>query len=418
MPSNDGAAHKGYGFILHQVVRKVEESISFFDNHTHLFKEDFQSIIHKLYDWVAYFNIREKAKAHALLQPTQITLDKLVRKIEVALFQEVADPPRLLIKKINTPNAALSLDIVCDIDQVTYSLVKAIISVSRLEGLPIVRIQLHPTALQFKRADSMDNHRPTFISFQAIALVVSQYTTAVETLPKVKACYDEVESIGSQGNKYSPPTIDLEQDTIASMVRAHCGHLEVSNNEQLPAILLVLPIDVTAILNNMTVEFPLDSLTSAAPIMPKEQADSIMALMKFYDHVCKSLCQENLIDLTIISGLLLLLRQHFQFKRHASGQLFYVRAAGIAEIVVNWAFHSPKVVYAALLYELVRRTSLSLSYVKAHYNLGVYFFVLNLVGIDKRKELDHPSLIYVQNRLKKAIKEDHVQLFRALYQTS
>lgn len=79
-------------------------------------------------------------------------------------------------------------------------------------------------------------------------------------------------------------------------------------------------------------------------------------------------------------------------------------------MVVEWAFHSPKVIYAALLYELVRHTCLSLSYVKEHYNLGVYAFVLNVIGIDKRQALDHPSLLYVQNRLKEAIKEDHVQL--------
>ncbi len=90
---------KGYGAILHQVVRKVEESISFLDKDIPLFKEDFQSIINKFYDWVTYFNRREKAKEHALLQPTQITLDKLMRKVEVALSQEIGNPPRLLVEK-------------------------------------------------------------------------------------------------------------------------------------------------------------------------------------------------------------------------------------------------------------------------------------------------------------------------------
>ncbi len=36
--------------------------------------------------------------------------------------------------------------------------------------------------------------------------------------------------------------------------------------------------------------------------------------------------------------------------------------------------------------------------------------MLNVVGIDKRQDLDHASLLYVKNRLKEAIKEDHVQL--------
>ncbi len=63
-----------------------------------------------------------------------------------------------------------------------------------------------------------------------------------------------------------------------------------------------------------------------------------------------------------------------------------------------------------MLYELVRYTCLPLSYIKEHYNLGVYAFVLNIKRIDKRQELDHPSLLHVQNRLKEAIKEEHIQL--------
>ncbi|MGI2262424.1 sodium:solute symporter family transporter, partial [Candidatus Cardinium hertigii] len=99
---------------------------------------------------------------------------------------------------------------------------------------------------------------------------------------------------------------------------------------------------------------PIDSLTIEAPVTPKEQADSMMKLMQFHDHICKSSYEGDPIDVKTISGILLLLRKHFGFKRHVSGQLFYVRAVGITELVVDWAFHSPKVVCAALLYGLVR----------------------------------------------------------------
>ncbi|MDN5246803.1 MAG: sodium:solute symporter family protein [Candidatus Cardinium sp.] len=53
---------KGYGAILTQVIGKIEESISFLDSNVPLYKQDFQSIINKLYDWVTYFNRRAKAK--------------------------------------------------------------------------------------------------------------------------------------------------------------------------------------------------------------------------------------------------------------------------------------------------------------------------------------------------------------------
>ncbi|WP_243518423.1 MULTISPECIES: HD domain-containing protein [unclassified Candidatus Cardinium] len=299
-----------------------------------------------------------------------------------------------------------------DIHQVVYLLVKAILRVGRLAGpnAPIVRIQLHPTTLRFKQADGMDNMRPTFMHFQATALVVSQSTTPAELLPKIKACYDEPNPMDPKRASHLPPSIDLEQDTIATMVHGHYGYLEMATDVKQPTILLVLPSDVTHIRDKMAVELPLDALTSEAPVTPQEQADSMMALMKFHDHVCKYVSTEAPIDIKIISGLLLLLRQHFSFKRHASGQLFYVRAVGIAQIVVDWVFHSPKVIYASLLYELVRYTCLPLSYIKEHYNLGVYAFVANLVKIDKRQELDDPSLLFVQNRLEQALKEDHIQL--------
>ncbi|TSJ80566.1 MAG: HD domain-containing protein [Candidatus Cardinium sp.] len=400
---------KGYGSILAQVIRKIEDSISFLDGSTPLYKQDFQSIINKFYDWVDYFNRREKAKEHALLQPTKISLNKLMRKVELALSQEVTNPPRLLMEKIRGPNKEPCDYIICDINQVTYLLAQAVLQVGKLESAPVVRIQLHPTTLQFKQVDPIDSSNHISIIFQATALVISQATT--ETLPKVKDRYsDEIDAIGPQSKQSASSFIDLQQETISSIVAAHYGYLEAPVHQQPPTMLLVLPNDITEILSKITAKLPIDCLTLETSVTPKEQADSMMALMQFHDYVCKSSYNKDPIDLKTISGLLLLLRQHFGFKRHASGQLFYVRAVGIAELVVEWVFHSPKVIYAALLYELVRHTCLPLSYVKEHYNLGVYAFVLNVVSIDKRQALDHPSLLYVQNRLKEAIKEEHIQL--------
>ncbi|AXI24188.1 Sodium:solute symporter family protein [Cardinium endosymbiont of Sogatella furcifera] len=402
---------QGQGSILAQVVGKVEESISFLDSYMPLYKQDFQSIINKLYDWVAYFNKREKAKNHALLQPIKITLDKLIRQVEVTLSQEVSHPPRLFVAPSSeTP----CTHIVCDIHQVVYLLVQSILRVSgQLDGssLPVVRIHFHPTSLQFKQAEPIDERAPSVLLFQAIGLVISNDQATPASLLKVKPLYDDrLGVIGPEGKQVVPPSIDLRQDTIVSMVDAHYGYLEYPADGSQAAMLLVLPIDVAHIRDKMTTKLPLDCLTSDAPVTPKEQADSMMALMQFHDYICQSAHSNDPVDIGTISGLLLLLRQHFGFKRHASGQLFYVRAVGIATLVVDWVFHSPKVIYAALLYELVRHTCLPLSYIKQHYNLGVYAFVLNVVGIDKRQSLDHPSLLYVQNRLKAAIKEDHVQL--------
>ncbi|MGI2257701.1 sodium:solute symporter family transporter, partial [Candidatus Cardinium hertigii] len=350
VPSTSVMSTRRYRSILAQVVRKVEESISFLDNHTPIYKEDFQSIMNKFYDWVDYFNKREKAKDHALLQPAKITLDKLIRKVEIALSQEMDDPPKILVEKIRPSNGELYSNIVCDINQVVYSLVKAVLRIGRIKGPnpSIVRIQLHPTSLQFKEVDSIDQSCPVFMNFQAIALMISLFSGTDASLPKVKSCYDQIDFIDPQIEKGTPSSIDLEQDTISSMVRAHYGYLEASFGQN-PVILMVLSLDVTDIINRITIDLPLDSLTSEGVVTPKEEADSMMELMKFHDHICKSSYEANPIDIKTISGILLLLRKHFRFKRHASGKLFYVRAVGIAKLVVDWVFHSPKVVYASLL---------------------------------------------------------------------
>ncbi|WP_223245884.1 HD domain-containing protein [Cardinium endosymbiont of Sogatella furcifera] len=415
VPSNSdtSSSSRGYGFILNQVVGKIEESISFLDSNAPLYKEDFQSIINKFYDWITYFNRKERYKNHTLLQPTKIIFDKLIRNVEVALSQEIDNPPRILLEKINDSRGTLCSYIVCDMNQIVYLLVQAILRVGNLEhaSTKIVRIQLHATSLQFAQPDPIDNSYPTCMDFLATALVISQSTAFAECLPKVKEVYNDlIDSMGPKGQQEAPPSIDLQMQTISTIIGAHYGYLEASTDRKQPSMLLVLPNNVTVIRDKMTAKLPIDCLTSQTPVTPKEQANSMMVLMKFHDYVCKVSYQEDAIDIKTISGLLLLLRQHFGFKRHASGQLFYIRAVGIAELVTDWVFHSPKVIYAALLYELVRHTCLPLSYIKAHYNLGVYAFVLNVVGIDKRQALDHPSLLYVQNRLKEAIKEDHVQL--------
>ncbi|MEF2229115.1 MAG: hypothetical protein V3581_03730, partial [Candidatus Cardinium sp.] len=179
---------QGYGTILEQVAHKIEESMSFLDDDTTLYKKDFQSIINKLYDWIAYFNRREKAKNHSLLQPTKITLDKMIRQVEIALSQEVVDPPKLLVEQVKDPSGKLCPYITCHINQVVYLLVQAVLRIGKLEqsSTPVIRIQLHPTVLQFTQVDPIDNSFPISIDFSATALVISQVSASADLLPKVK----------------------------------------------------------------------------------------------------------------------------------------------------------------------------------------------------------------------------------------
>ena len=158
-------------------------------------------------------------------------------------------------------------------------------------------------------------------------------------------------------------------------------------------VLLVLPWNVTTIREEMIAKLPMESLTTETPITSKEQSDSIMVLMEFHDYAC----QVSEVDPVVIAEILLLLRRCYGFKKHPSEQLFYVRAVGIAKLVATWIFHSPKPIYAALLYDLIRYTRLPLSYIKANYDMGIFCFVENVLSVDKHQGLAE-SLLYVNNR--------------------
>ncbi|WP_339043789.1 HD domain-containing protein [Cardinium endosymbiont of Tipula unca] len=99
--------------------------------------------------------------------------------------------------------------------------------------------------------------------------------------------------------------------------------------------------------------------------------------------------------------------------------MFYVRATGIAKLLAKWIFHSPKPIYAALLYDLVRHTHLSLSYIRANYNFGIFCFVESVLSVDNRKDLSE-SVLFVENRLKEAVAQDklsvlYIKLAERLY---
>ncbi|ROT47548.1 HD domain-containing protein [Candidatus Cardinium hertigii] len=238
-------------------------------------------------------------------------------------------------------------------------------------------------------------------------LPITHLTSEAPELPKVQSYYepnrDNKET--SKQTAYRPLAqthIDLGKKTIERIMHTHYGYLEISNQG---AILLVLPWDVTKIREEMIAKLPITHLTSEAPITPKEQADSMMVLMQFHEYVC----QVAEVDPGMIAEILLLLRRCYGFKRHASGQLFYVRAVGIAQWVATWIFHSPKPIYASLLYDLVRYTRLPLSYIKANYNRGIFCFVENVLNIDQHQEMAK-SLLYVTNRFKEAINQDHLSV--------
>ena len=110
----------------------------------------------------------------------------------------------------------------------------------------------------------------------------------------------------------------------------------------------------------------------------------------------------------VLDELFLLVRRCYGFNRHASGQLLYVRALDIAQLVAEWVPYQPRPVYFSVLYGLVRYAGLPLAYVKANYSMDVYHFVESIVAVNKRQEME-PCGLYIGNRLKRIINRE--QLF-------
>ncbi len=368
------------------------------------------------YTFRAYRVSNANTLQHKPLHPTKIALDKLIRKVAFALYQETTSPPKLFVEQVQDPSRRPFPYIIADVNQITYLLVKAILRVNgklNCSNPLVIRMQLQNTFLQFKQPDPIGTNDSSLMLFQATALLISSTALDAESLPKIKHIYNDfMDTTAPQEIDLASSLIDLQQETISSIVRDHYGYVEYPIDAKQEAILLVLPIDVTDIMNNMNFKLPIDCLNLETPARPKEQTEVTMALMHFHAHLSQFSDDIDPIDLGIISHLLMLLQQHFHFKRHASGQLFYVRAVGIANIVLEWFFYAPKVIYASLLYGLVCHNYLPLTYVREHYSSDIYAIVLSLLGVDKHKRqgLKQLALVYMENRLEKAMNQDQVQI--------
>lgn len=144
-------------------------------------------------------------------------------------------------------------------------------------------------------------------------------------------------------------------------------------------------------------------ITEERIITSQERAESLTRLMEFHEWVCT----KTAVDPAIITEILLLLRRCYGFKRHSCGQLFYLRAVGIAEVVASWHLHTPISIYASLLYDLVHYTRLSLAYIRANYNPGIFAFVSNLIEVNSYVKLQL-ALLQTNNYSHTAVNQEHL----------
>jgi (p)ppGpp synthase/HD superfamily hydrolase len=106
------------------------------------------------------------------------------------------------------------------------------------------------------------------------------------------------------------------------------------------------------------------------------------------------------INLAIVEEILERLQKSYSGKIHRSGDLLYVRAIHIAQLVAEQMKEQPtifkntsdviedtptEIICGALLYDLSCYTSISLMFIRANYNANIYFLVRNILSIDQIK---------------------------------
>lgn len=394
---------KGAHAFIDQMMKEVTQFISYLDDRP-LYKEDLDLIIKNFVIWDIFLKQRARSRNHIILIPVEVSLDELIRKLEVALELESKEHiiPKLIIE---SKDDALPEKIVCDVNQMVCLLTPIVLSMASLDTVKngFVRIQLYTTYLKYALRQSSEDKSTIDVRFPAIALSISHAAIPEEALPDIKNCYQDVtagsacdwQSIVRKESEWT----SIEKRSIEQIVRTHYGYLQFPTAPK-KIMLIVVPCNVVAVRDKMISNI----LPSDDSISYSEFKASMVVLKKAYDNLCTTADMRTI----VLDELFLLVRRCYGFRRHASGQLFYVRALGIAQLVAKWVPYQPRPVYFSLLYGLVRYAGLPLPYVKANYSIDVYYFVESMIAVNQRQDME-PCGLYVGNRLKRIINRE--QLF-------
>ncbi|WP_342265387.1 hypothetical protein [Cardinium endosymbiont of Philonthus spinipes] len=388
---------------IDQIMKEVTKFISYVDTRP-LYKEDLDLITKNFVIWDIFLKQRARSRNHIILIPTEVHLDELIRKVEAAL--DLENKGRSVPKLFIEPKGdQFPEKIICDVNQMIALLTPIILSMASLDGSKdgFVRIRLHITSLRYSARASAKGSTTTDVCFPAIALLISHAAMSESLLPTVKSVYQDV-TVGSALNwhnmsQQASEWTNVEKRNIERIVRIHYGYVQFPTSHKRP-MLIVVPCNVAAVRDEMISRI----LPSDPAIAYREFKESMVTLTQAYHNLCTTADMRTI----VLDELFLLIRRCYGFRRHASGQLFYIRALGIAQLVAEWVPYQPRPVYFSVLYGLVRYAGLPLAYVKANYSVDVYSFVESIVAVNKREEME-PCGLYVGNRLKRIINRE--QLF-------
>ncbi|CDG49539.1 HD domain-containing protein [Cardinium endosymbiont cBtQ1 of Bemisia tabaci] len=391
---------KKFGSFVEKGMQDATELISYLDNRP-FYKQDLESIINNFMTFTAFLKQRARYIEHILLTPNEIAIDELIAKLEAVLETKGPPTPKLAIEiKDNT----IPKRITCDINHMIQSLVPTILHTANLDGSKSerIRMQLYTTQLKYTQKNTRTGTSHSEMNFPAIALVISNATTPLMMLPKIKNHYEDItegRDLKWHNSHTNAEHIHVEKRVIERAIRAHYGYLRFPIARKRP-MLMVVPHNVVNVRDAMISNIgPLN-----APITQKEIDQSIEVFVKSYNQILEISEARR----AVIDEIVLLTRRCYGFQRHSSGQLLYVRSIGIAQLVAEWIRFYPEPVYVTLLYGLVHYADLPLSYIKANYDLNIYSFVENVLAVNDRQSME-PCGLYIKNSFKQVINRE--QLF-------
>lgn len=385
---------KEAGSCVEKAMQGVTEFMSYLDNRP-LYQQDIQSIINNFVTFTTFLKQQARSTDHISLMPNEITIDELISKLETTLEAKASPAPKLVVEIKDNP---IPKKIICDINHMIQSLVPIVLRTAGLGNSKgeSVRIQLHTTHLKYAQKGKPE------MNFPAIALVISSTTIPLTILPQIKNYYEDI--IEGRGLKWhSSQTnlehIQVEKRVIERAVCAHYGYLRFPISKKRP-MLMVLPCNVVQVRDAMIDKI----LPLNVPVTQKEIDQSMEVFVRSYNHLLE-ICQARK---AVLDEILLLTRRCYGFRRHLSGQLLYIRAIGIAQLVAEWIRFYPEPIYVVLLCDLVHYADLPLAYIKANYDLNICSFIESILAANDRQSME-PCGLYIGNSFKQIINRE--QLF-------
>ncbi|TDG95007.1 HD domain-containing protein [Cardinium endosymbiont of Culicoides punctatus] len=340
------------------------------------YQEDLQNIVNQFSKWDSFLKEKSRSKDFLAVIPETVTIGELIEKVEIGLKDKLEIKPKIDVEHSDH----LYMTITCDVDEVVDLLKTAILRIADKDNIEIevVKFDIYSAMITYHDHTRLNQKGSLPIQCAAINIVISNKYLSWKPVIIHSSQYDDLD-INALLEKDS---LDINIARMRCIVRAHYGYVALPEPGQ-QGVLIVLPRNVKALYEVMISRLSTDVLHTESAVPIEEKTSSLTDLIKFHEYI-SSMPNVNPI---VISEILLLLRRCYGFNRHACGELFYVRTIEIAKLMTQWFFHSPQVVYAALLYDLVRYTKLPISYIRSNYNLNIFVCVQSILNVDQHKDL-------------------------------